>query len=68
VSVLVEGDRDEAGDFVSARGPGEAPDVDPVVLLDAEQAPAAGTFVDVEIVQALGYDVIGEPLETDDEQ
>jgi ribosomal protein S12 methylthiotransferase len=61
-NVLVEDVHDEAGAFVAARGPAEAPDVDPVVLIDAEDAPESGTFVDVEIVQALGYDVIGEIL------
>lgn len=59
-TVLVEEERDEEGGFVCARSPREAPDVDPVVLLDAESAPAPGTFADVEIVQALGYDCIAE--------
>lgn len=56
--VLVEG-VDEAGDTVG-RTCGQAPDVDGVTLVDADIAP--GTFVDVRVTDAVGYDLVGVPL------
>ena len=56
--VLVEG-TDETGETVG-RTCGQAPDVDGVTLLDGEAAP--GTFVMCRISDAVGYDLVGEPL------
>jgi ribosomal protein S12 methylthiotransferase len=56
LEVLVEG-VDEEGVTVG-RHRGQAPEVDGLVLLDRDVRP--GTLVDVEIVDALGYDLVGE--------
>lgn len=56
--VLVEG-TDEAGETVG-RTCGQAPEVDGLTLLAADAAP--GTFVSARIVDAVGYDLVGEPL------
>jgi len=55
--VLVEGD--DEGELVG-RTCGQAPDVDGLTVIDGP-APV-GTFVDVRIIDAAGYDLIGEPL------
>ena len=54
--VVVDG-VDEDGVTV-ARHMGQAPEVDGCVLLDRECGP--GSFVQVEIVDSLGYDLVGE--------
>jgi len=56
--VLVD-EPDEDGDPV-ARTIGQAPDIDGIVILDALVEP--GSLVDVRIVEALGYDLVGELL------
>jgi len=56
--VLVEGP-DETGETVG-RTCGQAPDVDGVTLIEADAAP--GTFVMCRITDAVGYDLVGEPL------
>jgi len=55
--VLLEEETTPEGHRV-ARGRSEAPDVDPVVLVQNGEGLAAGDFVDVEIVGAAGYDCI----------
>jgi ribosomal protein S12 methylthiotransferase len=61
VTVLLEEETD--GRFRTARGPTEAPDVDPVILIPEEQAPTAGVFREVRIVGAVGYDCVAEAME-----
>jgi ribosomal protein S12 methylthiotransferase len=56
LEVLVEG-LDEDGVTVG-RHRGQAPDIDGLVLLDHALEP--GTLVEVEIIDALGYDLVGE--------
>jgi ribosomal protein S12 methylthiotransferase len=56
--VLVEGP-DEDGE-VTGRTCGQAPEVDGVTILEAPAA--AGTFVDVRITDAVGYDLVGALL------
>jgi tRNA A37 methylthiotransferase MiaB len=48
---------DEDGTCVG-RHRGQAPEIDGIVLLDRQLAP--GTIARVEIVDAMGYDLIGE--------
>lgn len=56
--VLVEG-VDEDGDLVG-RTCGQAPDVDGITFVDT--AAAAGTFADLLITEAVGYDLVGEAV------
>jgi ribosomal protein S12 methylthiotransferase len=56
LEVLVEG-VDEEG-VTTGRHRGQAPEIDGLVLLDRDLEP--GSLVDVEIVDALGYDLVGE--------
>ncbi|MDO8915229.1 MAG: 30S ribosomal protein S12 methylthiotransferase RimO [Coriobacteriia bacterium] len=56
LAVLVEG-VDEDGVTIG-RHRGQAPEIDGLVLLDRDLEP--GTLVEVEIVDALGYDLVGE--------
>jgi ribosomal protein S12 methylthiotransferase len=56
LEVLVEG-IDEEGRTVG-RHRGQAPEIDGIVILDRTIEP--GEIVDVEIVDALGYDLVGE--------
>jgi ribosomal protein S12 methylthiotransferase len=56
LDVLVEGTDEDGEPFGRHRG--QAPEIDGVVLLDRECAP--GDIVKVEIVDALGYDLVGE--------
>lgn len=62
--VLVDGPSPEHELVIQGRLQGQAPEVDPVVYLTevdpAEARP--GTFLDVEIVGARGYDLIARPL------
>jgi len=51
---------DEDGEPV-ARTCGQAPDIDGVVLLDKQLTP--GTLVDVQVVESIAYDLVGEVLE-----
>ncbi len=65
VRVLVDGPSREHELVLQGRLPGQAPDVDPVVYFtdcDPAEYPA-GTFVDAEIVDASGYDLIVRPVE-----
>lgn len=56
--VLVEG-VDEDGDLVG-RTCGQAPDVDGITFVDTDAA--AGTFIDLLISEAVGYDLVGEGI------
>jgi ribosomal protein S12 methylthiotransferase len=56
--VLVEGP-DETGETVG-RTCGQAPDVDGLTIIEGDAAP--GTFIDVRITDAVGYDLVGVPL------
>jgi len=61
MTVLVDG-RDEDG-LLLGRSKAEAPDIDGVVILDqVETEPAAGEFIEVEIVSATEHDLIGVPV------
>ena len=61
VTVLIDG-RDEQG-LLLARSAGEAPEIDGVVILDRMTGePAAGEFVEVEIVSATDHDLVGVPV------
>jgi ribosomal protein S12 methylthiotransferase len=56
VDVLVEGVDEDGVTFGRHRG--QAPEIDGLVLLDAERAP--GEIVQAHIVDSLGYDLVGE--------
>ena len=56
LEVLVEGSDEEGRTFGRHRG--QAPEIDGLVLVDAEVAP--GTIVTVHVVDSLGYDLVGE--------
>ena len=58
VEVLVEGVDDDG--YTVGRHRGQAPEVDGGVLLQGGEGIAPGTIVDAEIVEALGYDLVGE--------
>jgi ribosomal protein S12 methylthiotransferase len=65
VRVLVDGPSKEHELVLQGRLPGQAPEVDPVVFFtecDPTDYPA-GSFVDVEVVDAAGYDLIVRPVE-----
>jgi ribosomal protein S12 methylthiotransferase len=53
--LMEEGAPSEDG-LLPARSRAEAPDVDPLVFVEAESAPPPGTFVDVEFTGSDGYD------------
>ena len=62
--MVVDGPSPEHELVMQGRLPGQAPEIDPVVYL-TECDPSAfprGSFVDVEIVGAEGYDLIARPL------
>lgn len=64
VRILVDGPSREHDLVLQGRLPGQAPDVDPVVFLtdcDPSEFPP-GTFVDAEVVDAAGYDLIVRPV------
>ena len=66
VRVVVDGPSKEHELVLQGRLPGQAPDVDPVVFLtdcDPTEYPA-GTFLDAEVVDAAGYDLIVRPVGT----
>ena len=63
--LVVDGPSPEHELVMQGRLPGQAPEIDPVVYL-TDCDPSAfprGSFVDVEIVGAEGYDLIARPLE-----
>jgi len=64
VRVLVEGLDLDTG-YWQTRGRSEAPDVDPLVLVDTEAEMEPGAFVEVEIVSSDGYDCIAHLLPGD---
>ncbi len=57
--LMEEGEATEDG-LVPARSRLEAPDVDPLSHVGGEDVPAPGTFAEVEIVAAAGYDCVAE--------
>ena len=62
--LVVDGPSPEHELVLQGRLPGQAPDIDPVVYL-TDCDPSAfprGSFVDVEIVGAEGYDLVARPL------
>jgi ribosomal protein S12 methylthiotransferase len=62
--IVVDGPSDEHDLVLRGRLPGQAPEIDAQVFLtecDPSLLPA-GTFVDVEIVGARGYDLLARPL------
>jgi ribosomal protein S12 methylthiotransferase len=64
VRVLVDGPSSEHDLVIRGRLEGQAPDIDPLVYL-TECDPAeltAGTFVQAEIVDSRGYDLLARPL------
>ena len=62
LTVLVDG-YDEVAEVYYARSYADAPDVDGKVFFKSETPISAGSFVDVEITEALDYDLIGEIVE-----
>jgi ribosomal protein S12 methylthiotransferase len=60
VEVLVDGPS-ETPSLWTARTEGQAPDVDSVTLVTADELPSGG-FVDVQITDADGYDLVARPL------
>ena len=64
VRLIVDGPAPEHNLVLRGRLEGQAPDIDPVVYLtDADPGLiTAGHFLDVEIVGAKGYDLIGRPV------
>ena len=66
VRVVVDGPSKEHELVLQGRLAGQAPEVDPVVFFtdcDPSEYPS-GTFVDAEVVDAAGYDLIVRPVET----
>jgi ribosomal protein S12 methylthiotransferase len=62
--LVVDGPSPEHELVLQGRLPGQAPEIDPVVYL-TDCDPSAfpkGTFLDVEIVGAEGYDLVARPL------
>jgi ribosomal protein S12 methylthiotransferase len=65
VRVVVDGPSKEHELVLQGRLPGQAPEVDPVVFFtdcDPTEYPS-GTFVEAEVVDAAGYDLIVRPVE-----
>jgi ribosomal protein S12 methylthiotransferase len=64
VRLLVDGPSDEHELVLRARLESQAPDIDSLVYLtDCDPAAiAAGTFIDAEIVDRDGYDLLARPL------
>ncbi|WP_396624186.1 30S ribosomal protein S12 methylthiotransferase RimO [Luteitalea sp.] len=65
VRVVVDGPSKEHDLVLQGRLPGQAPEVDPVVFFtdcDPTEFPP-GTYVDAEVVDAAGYDLIVRPVE-----
>jgi ribosomal protein S12 methylthiotransferase len=62
--LLVDGRSPEHELVLRGRLEGQAPDIDPHVFLTEvdPEAVSAGTFLDVEIVGAAGYDLVARPL------
>ena len=57
---------DEVGDdAVVARGPGDAPEIDGVVILEGRWDLAPGDFVDVRVTGSDEHDLYAEPLEVE---
>lgn len=56
MTVLVDGEDEETGQIL-ARSPGDAPEIDGVVLIDTDKELQAGDFVDVSITDADEYDL-----------
>jgi ribosomal protein S12 methylthiotransferase len=57
---------DEVGDdAVVARGPGDAPEIDGVVVLDGRWNLAPGDFVDVRVTGSDEHDLYAEPLQVE---
>ncbi|MHC4788006.1 MAG: radical SAM protein, partial [Planctomycetota bacterium] len=61
-AVLLEEGPAAEGGLLPARSPHEAPDVDPLIYVSGDGLPEPGSFVQVEIVGAAGYDCIAEAL------
>ncbi len=64
VRVVVDGPSKEHDLVLQGRLPGQAPEIDPVVFFtdcDPTELPA-GTFVEAEVVDAAGYDLIVRPV------
>ncbi len=59
LTVLVDG-YDEVAEVYYARSFADAPDVDGRVYFKADKGIESGSFIDVEITEALDYDLIGE--------
>jgi len=62
MKVLIEGPSRESELLLQGRTEGQAPEIDGVVLINdmpEEFSPVAGQFVDVEITDSAGYDLIG---------
>ncbi|MGH9318649.1 MAG: 30S ribosomal protein S12 methylthiotransferase RimO [Vicinamibacteria bacterium] len=61
--VLVEGPSEETDLLLQGRGEHQAPGIDGVVLINEGEA-SPGTFVDVEVLEAHPYDLVGRIVET----
>jgi ribosomal protein S12 methylthiotransferase len=62
--VLIDGPSPEHELVLQGRLEGQAPDIDPVVFLtncDPQSYPA-GQLINVKVVGARGYDLVGEPV------
>ncbi|MDR2946841.1 MAG: 30S ribosomal protein S12 methylthiotransferase RimO [Candidatus Adiutrix sp.] len=62
VQVLVEGPSEESELVMTGRASFQAPEVDGLIYFDGEQ-PAPGELVDVQIVKAFDYDLLGRVAE-----
>jgi ribosomal protein S12 methylthiotransferase len=59
-TVMIEEAEDDGTGLRPARSPREAPDVDPLVLVEGADAFRPGDFVEVEIVGSAGYDCVAQ--------
>jgi len=58
--VLVDGPSEDGSGRLEARHQGQAPEIDGVVLLEkAKKQPSPGDLVTVEVIDTVGYDLIG---------
>ncbi len=60
--VLVEADSEIGKDLRVGRSPGEAPEVDPVILLQDAENIEPGQVIEAEITGSEGYDCVATPL------
>lgn len=61
--LIEEADETTPEDVICARGPAEAPDVDPLIFIETTQNLQPGQKLKAEIIDAHGYDCVARPVE-----